>query len=142
MSRSSEPTHSVRRRNWVSLVPYGLNRRHPNHYLEMLSTAWENRDSLGYASRILRDGCALGTKGMRDWTMKGVHLCALRLRLMHYNTMPAMDWPLLEDAAILRGMKEKQLRKLGRLAVPMVRRRGCQWPPSSANLIGRSCNRR
>jgi molybdopterin-dependent oxidoreductase alpha subunit len=105
-----------------------MNRQHPNHFLEMLNVAWENRDSLGYAWRILRDGCcdgcALGTKGMRDWTMKGVHLCAVRLRLMRYNTMPAMDWRLLEDAEGLRGMKEKRLRTLGRLAVPMVRRRG------------------
>jgi molybdopterin-dependent oxidoreductase alpha subunit len=94
----------------------------------MLGAAWENRDSLGYAWRILRDGCcdgcALGTKGMRDWTMKGVHLCSIRLRLMRLNTMPAMDWRLLEDVARLGGMKERQLRKLGRLAVPMVRRRG------------------
>ena len=46
-----------KRRNWVSLVPYGLNRQHPNHFVEMLSSAWENRDSLGFAWRILRDGC-------------------------------------------------------------------------------------
>jgi molybdopterin-dependent oxidoreductase alpha subunit len=94
----------------------------------MLGAAWENRDSLGYAWRILRDGCcdgcALGTKGMRDWTMKGVHLCSVRLRLMRLNTMPAMDWRLLEDVERLSGVKERQLRKLGRLAVPMVRRRG------------------
>ena len=117
-----------KRRNWVSLVPYGLNRQHPNHFFEMLGAAWENRDQLGYAWRILRDGCcdgcALGTKGMRDWTMKGVHLCSVRLRLMRLNTMPAMDWRLLEDVERLSGMKEKQLRRLGRLAVPMVRRRG------------------
>src|SRR5207248_6029973 len=40
------------------------------------------------------------------------------------NTMPAMDWRLLEDIGPLKNKTEKQLRKLGRLAVPMVRRKG------------------
>ncbi len=128
MRRKPADFISDKKRNWVSLVPYGLNHQHPNHFLEMLSTTWENRDNLAYAWRILRDGCcdgcALGTKGMRDWTMKGVHLCSVRLRLLRYNTMPAMDWHLLEDVSRLRGMRERQLRKLGRLAVPMVRHRG------------------
>ena len=116
------------RKSWVSLIPYGLNQQHPNSYKEMLDIAWENRDSLGYAYRILRDGCcdgcSLGTSGMHDWTMKGIHLCAVRLQLLRLNTMPAMNWHLLEDVAPLREMSEKKLRKLGRLAVPMVRRKG------------------
>ena len=115
-------------RSWVSLVPYGLNQQHPNAYKDILETAWENRDNLGYAWRILRDGCcdgcALGTTGIRDWTMKGVHLCAVRLQLLRFNTMPAMDWRALENAGGLRHKKEKELRKLGRLSVPMVRRKG------------------
>lgn len=115
-------------RNWVSLVPYGLNQQHPNAYKDILSTMWENRDNLGYAWRILRDGCcdgcSLGTRGVYDWTMKGVHLCAVRLQLLRFNTMPAMDWHVLEDVSGLRGKSEKQLRKLGRLAVPMIRRKG------------------
>jgi len=45
------------RRQWVSLVPYGLHQQHPNAYLDILQTIWENRDSLGYAYCILRDGC-------------------------------------------------------------------------------------
>ncbi len=121
---------SSRNRNWVSLVPYGLNQQHPNAYKDMVSTLWENRDQIGYAWRILRDGCcdgcALGTTGMHDWTMKGVHLCAVRLQLLRFNTMPAMDWHVLEDVAPLRNKTEKQLRKLGRLAVPMIRRKGDQ----------------
>ena len=83
------------RRNWVSLVPYGLNEQHPNNYLDILDSMWENRDSLGYAFRILNDGCcdgcSLGTCGMHDWTMKGIHLCSVRLQLLRLNTMPAMD---------------------------------------------------
>ncbi len=83
------------KRNWVSLVPYGLNQQHPNAYKDILDTLWENRDNLGYAWRILSDGCcdgcSLGTSGMHDWTMKGIHLCAVRLQLLRLNTMPAMD---------------------------------------------------
>ena len=119
---------SRKQRRWVSLVPYGIGEQHPNAYKDILATAWENRDNLGYAWRILNngccDGCALGTKGMRDWTMKGVHLCAVRLQLLRLNTMAAMDWRRLEDVEGLREFSEKQLRQLGRLAVPMVRRRG------------------
>ena len=115
-------------RRWVSLVPYGLHEQHPNAYKDILQTIWENRDSLGYAWRILNngccDGCALGTTGMHDWTMDGIHLCAVRLQLLRLNTMPAMDWRCLEDVESLRKLSGKELRQLGRLAVPMVRRRG------------------
>jgi molybdopterin-dependent oxidoreductase alpha subunit len=115
-------------RNWVSLVPYGLNQQHPNAYKDIADTVWENRDNLGYAWRILQDGCcdgcSLGTSGMHDWTMKGVHLCALRLKLLRLNTMPAMDWHMLEDVAALQKIPSRNLPKLGRLPVPMVRRRG------------------
>ena len=115
-------------RRWVSLIPYGLTKQHPNAYKDIATVAWENRDNLRYAWRILNhgccDGCALGTKGMRDWTMKGVHLCAVRLQLLRLNTMPGMDWRKLENVDDLRHMSEKQLRKLGRLAAPMIRRRG------------------
>lgn len=66
-------------RNWVSLIPFGLHQQHPNNYKDILDAVWENRDSLGYAYRILRDGCcdgcSLGTSGMHDWTMKDLHLC-------------------------------------------------------------------
>jgi molybdopterin-dependent oxidoreductase alpha subunit len=115
-------------RQWVSLIPYGLNEQHPNAYKEIADTIWENRDNLGYAYRILRDGCcdgcSLGTSGMHDWTMKGIHLCAVRLQLLRLNTMPAMDWHALEDVAALRRMSNGRLRKLGRLAVPMMREKG------------------
>ena len=119
-----------KQRQWVSLIPYGITEQHPNAYKDIASVIWENRDNLGYAWRVLNhgccDGCSLGTKGMRDWTMKGVHLCAVRLQLLRLNTMPAMDWRKLEKVDSLRGISEKQLRKLGRLPVPMIRRRGEQ----------------
>jgi molybdopterin-dependent oxidoreductase alpha subunit len=118
----------TRGRKWVSLVPYGLNEQHPNAYKDILDTIWENRDQLGYAWRILNDGCcdgcSLGTTGMHDWTMKGVHLCALRLKLLRLNTMPAMNLRLLEDADALRKSPARHLSRLGRLSAPMIRRRG------------------
>jgi molybdopterin-dependent oxidoreductase alpha subunit len=121
-------THHGDKKSWVSLVPYGLNQQHPNAYKDILSTIWENRDSLGYAWRILSngccDGCSLGTSGMHDWTMSGIHLCALRLKLLRLNTMPALDWHLLEDVRDLQEKPVVHLSSLGRLPVSMVRHRG------------------
>lgn len=115
-------------RRRVSLVPIGLNAQKPHHYLEMLRVAWDNRDELPYAWRILRDGvcdgCALGTSGLRDWTMAGTHLCMVRLELLRLNTAPALDVDRLRDVSDLRGMPSARLRELGRLPEPMVRRRG------------------
>ena len=128
MTRKQENEKAEHRRQWVSIIPYGINQQHPNAYKEILDTVWENRDNLGYAYRILRDGCcdgcALGTSGMHDWTMEGIHLCAVRLQLLRLNTMPAMDWRLLQDVPSLRRMSNRKLRKLGRLSAPMVRRKG------------------
>jgi hypothetical protein len=79
----------------VSLVPYGLNEQHPNHYKDILKMVWDNRDRLPYALRILRDGCCDG--------------CSLGASI-------------LEDVSAVRGMSKKQLCKLGRLLYPMIRR--------------------
>ena len=121
---AEDKAKKVNKRNWVSLVPYGLNEQHPNNYRDIVDAVWENRDNLSYAMRILRDGCcdgcSLGTSGMHDWTMKGIHLCAVRLQLLRLNTMPAMDARQLEDVGRMRSYNEKRLRKLGRLPVPMV----------------------
>src|SRR5258708_2912203 len=115
-------------RKWVSLVPYGLNEQQPNAYKDIVKAIWENRDQLGYAWRILNDGCcdgcSLGTTGMHDWTMKGIHLCQLRLRLLRLNTMPVMDLRLLDDAKVLRKSPTRHLTRMGRLPAPMIRRRG------------------
>ncbi len=128
MASAEKTPPEKKRRNWVSIVPYGLNQQHPNAYFDIARTIWENRDNLGYAWRILRDGCcdgcALGTTGIRDWTLEGVHLCAVRLQLLRVNTMPAMDPRKLEDVAALEEMSGAELRDLGRLSVPMIRRKG------------------
>src|SRR5258706_4622719 len=94
----------------------------------MLTIAWENRDQLPFAWRILRDGvcdgCALGTSGVKDWTLPGTHLCMVRLELMRLNTAPELDAKLLTDVASLRAMSSRELRELGRLGRPMLRRQG------------------
>lgn len=112
----------------VSWVPSGLNEQKPNHYVEMLRVAWDNRDELPFAWRILRDGvcdgCALGTSGLSDWTLSGTHLCMVRLELMRLNTAPALDPARLASVDALTRLSSAELRALGRLPEPMIRRRG------------------
>ena len=107
---------------------FGLGHQKPHHYLEMAHVAWENRDELPFAWRILTDGvcdgCALGTSGLSDWTLDGVHLCMVRLELLRLNTAPALDPARLADVSGLRGLTGDELRALGRLPEPMRRRRG------------------
>jgi molybdopterin-dependent oxidoreductase alpha subunit len=113
---------------WASAVPRHPGKRKPNHYAEMAAVAWRNRDQLPFAWRILRhgvcDGCALGTSGLRDWTLEGVHLCMVRLELMRLNTAPALDPGRLEDVSRLATLGSAELRALGRLPLPMIRRAG------------------
>src|SRR5215210_3542232 len=114
--------------SWVSLAPNGIGHVKPNHYLEMAKTVWRNKRELPFAWRILTrgvcDGCALGTTGVRDFTMDGIHLCMVRLDLMRLNTMPALDVRRLENISALAKMTAARLRELGRLPYPMLRRRG------------------
>jgi molybdopterin-dependent oxidoreductase alpha subunit len=95
--------------------------------------AWQNRDEAGYAWRILKDGvcdgCALGTTGMRDHTLGGTHLCNVRLELLRLNTMGALPPEVIEALGDLAasGLLDRtgaELRELGRLPYPMIRRRG------------------
>jgi molybdopterin-dependent oxidoreductase alpha subunit len=113
---------------WASLRPNGIGLQKPNHYAEMARTAWENRHALPYAWRILSqgvcDGCALGVAGFHDWTIAGVHLCTTRLNLLKLNTMRPMDIGELADVESLRHRTGAELRELGRLPYPMLRRRG------------------
>ncbi len=119
-------------RSYLSLragwSPFGLTRQKPRHIREMLKVAWENRDNLPWAWKVLTkgvcDGCALGTTGVRDWTLPGTHLCMVRLELLRLNTMGAMDDARLADAAGARRLSSKELRALGRLSHPLRRRRG------------------
>jgi molybdopterin-dependent oxidoreductase alpha subunit len=113
---------------WASLVPRNPAEPKPNHYWEMAKVAWENRDELPFAWRILNqgtcDGCALGTSGLKDWTLEGTHLCMVRLELMRLNTAPALDPARRADVGPLARLTSADLRALGRLPEPMVRRAG------------------
>lgn len=114
---------------WAGWKPFGLGETKPHHFTEIFKTAWENKRHPLYAWRVLNrgtcDGCALGTTGMRDWTIDSIHLCTIRLNLLRLNTMGAMPWRRLQnDLAGLRKLSSAELRKLGRLPYPMVRRRG------------------
>src|SRR5712692_4819997 len=86
---------------WASVIPRDPRERKPNHYWEMLRVAWENRDQLPFAWRVLNhgvcDGCALGTTGLKDWTVDGIHLCMVRLELMRLNTAPPLHPQCLAD---------------------------------------------
>ncbi|HTV02195.1 MAG TPA: molybdopterin-dependent oxidoreductase [Luteitalea sp.] len=110
------------------MLPFGLDRQKPRHYRDMLRIVWENRDQLPYAWRILTqgvcDGCALGTSGLKDWTLDGPHLCMVRLELLRLNTAPALDPTLLADVRTLASTTSAGLRALGRLPAPMLRRAG------------------
>ena len=107
---------------------FGIGRQKPHHYLEMAKIAWENRDELPFSWRILNDGvcdgCALGTSGLSDWTIPGTHLCMVRLELMRLNTAPALDPSVLADVSPLTTRSSADLRALGRLPEPMLRRAG------------------
>jgi molybdopterin-dependent oxidoreductase alpha subunit len=128
---SSRPKRSVRPprkgwdpSTWATRVPLART----ENFQEVFRAAWENRDAAGYAWRILQDGvcdgCALGTSGMSDWTIDGVHLCNVRLRLLRLNTMGALDPTRLADVEKLKGLRSRDLRALGRLPYPMIRRLG------------------
>ncbi len=114
--------------HWASWKPFGIGEQYPNNYWEVFRAAWMSRDNLPYAWEILNkgvcDGCALGTTGMKDWTVDGIHVCNVRLRLLRMNTMSAFDTNILEDVSQLKGKKSAELRDMGRLPYPMIRQRG------------------
>jgi len=100
----------------------------PHNYREVFRSAWNNKRRPFFTWRILHDGvcdgCALGTTGLRDFTMEGIHLCTVRLDLLPLNTMGALRIRRLADVNLLRSKSSKQLRELGRLPYPMVRHHG------------------
>ncbi len=112
----------------VSSIPFGLGFTKPHNYREVLRSAWNNKRRPLLTMRILRngvcDGCALGTTGLRDFTMKGIHLCTVRLDLLPLNTMGRLRTKILKDVKPLGSKSSSELRELGRLAYPMVRDRG------------------
>src|SRR3982751_6304408 len=123
MSHSVAKTPGLKR-----AVPFGVNARKPRHFRDMLKIAWENRDNLSYAYKVLSkgvcDGCALGVAGFHDWTIDGVHLCMTRLNLLRLNTVGPLAINLLSDVSKLTSLKNAELRELGRIPFPMLRQKG------------------
>lgn len=114
---------------WVSKVPFGLGKIKPHHIRDTMKVVWENKDNLPYATRILTqgvcDGCALGVSGLKDQTLTGPHVCTTRLNVLRLNTMPAIkEDTLFSDIDRLREMDSTELRKLGRIPFPLIRRPG------------------
>src|SRR5690625_4452085 len=114
---------------WVSKVPFGLGKIKPHHIRDTMKVVWENKDNLPYASRILTqgvcDGCALGVSGLKDQTLTGPHVCTTRLNVLRLNTMPAIkEQTLFSDIETLREMDSTELRQLGRIPFPLIRRPG------------------
>ena len=115
---------------WLSrALPFRLIGQVNSHpYREMLGVIWENRKEIPYAWNVLKhgvcDGCSLGPCGLRDSVLDGVHLCRARLKSLKLNTMAALDPAAMSDVGRLKRMEPEQLHSLGRLAYPMVRRRG------------------
>ncbi|AJD90268.1 formate dehydrogenase [Jeotgalibacillus malaysiensis] len=114
---------------WVSKVPFGVGKIKPHHFTDTAKIAWKNRDNLGYATSIITkgvcDGCALGVSGLYDQTLKGPHVCTTRLNVLRLNTMPAVKPEILHaDIDELRQYSSAELRELGRIPYPLIRRPG------------------
>jgi len=133
---------------WVSYVPFGLGKIKPHHIRDTFKAVWDNRDNLPYAYRILTqgvcDGCALGVAGLYDQTLAGPHLCTTRLNVLRLNTMPPMSPDVLhQDIDHLRRLDSSQLRQLGRIPYPVVRRKGetrfsrISWDEALDTLAGK-----
>ncbi|WP_088035972.1 FdhF/YdeP family oxidoreductase [Evansella clarkii] len=115
--------------HWVSPIPFGLGKIKPKHIRDTMKTVWENKDNLGYATNIITkgvcDGCALGVSGLYDQTLTGPHICTTRLNVLRLNTMPAVKPEILHsDIDDLRKYSSTELRQLGRIPYPMIRRKG------------------
>ncbi|MFC4321597.1 FdhF/YdeP family oxidoreductase [Litchfieldia salsa] len=116
-------------KHWVSKVPFGLGKVKPKHIRETIQVAWNNKDNLNYAKNIITkgvcDGCALGVSGLHDQTLTGPHVCSTRLNVLRLNTMPAMKKESVHaDIDELRKYSSSQLRELGRIPYPLIRRPG------------------
>ncbi|HJE19820.1 MAG TPA: FdhF/YdeP family oxidoreductase [Aliicoccus persicus] len=114
---------------WVSKVPFGLTKVKPRHMTDTAKIAWKNKDNLFYATNIITqgvcDGCALGVGGLQDQTLTGPHLCTTRLNVLRLNTAPPIKPEILHsDINELKKYTSAELRELGRIPYPMIRKKG------------------
>lgn len=89
------------------------------------AAAWAARNHVGYALDVLRHtacaGCSLGSVGLRDHVRPGLHLCRRRLDGLSRIVAPPVPDPTLGGTDLLDA---DQLRTLGRLTSPLLRRAG------------------
>lgn len=114
---------------WVSPVPFGLTKVKPHHMRDTAKIVWKNRDNLNYAKNIILkgvcDGCALGVSGLQDQTLNGPHMCTTRFNVLRLNTAPPIKPEILhQDIDELRKLNSSELRELGRIPYPVIRRKG------------------
>ncbi len=100
-------------------------RSNPHPYRNLLGAVWENKRHLPYAWNILKrgvcDGCSLGSPGLRDNLVGGLHVCTGRSKSLRLNTMGALAPSAIKDVRRLQALKPEKLCFLGRLAYPMIR---------------------
>lgn len=114
---------------WRSLAPFGLlEPDKPRHFRTMLRILGQNITQLPDAWRILNgpcNGCAVQTDGLRDNVLPdSPHFCLTRLGLIEEALRPPFDPARFSDVEKLAGLRNEDLEALGRIPVPLLRRRG------------------
>ena len=107
-------------------LPFGLGA--PAGVGAVLRALWSLRSDPMYAARLLSqsvgDGCGLGSWGMDHPVLPGRHLCPNRVARIRQELADGLVPADVLNVAVLRERSAAELRGLGRLAFPMVRRRG------------------
>src|SRR5262244_3690193 len=111
------------------LVPFGLlNPRKPRHFRSMLRVLGQNLTQLPDAWRVLNgpcNGCAVQTDGLRDNVMPhSPHVCLTRLGLIEEALRTLFDPDRFADVAAMQSSTNAEVEALGRIPVPLLRRRG------------------
>ncbi len=113
-----------------ALVPASLGKAPLTTLRDAGTAVWENRDSLGYAWRLLKhtvcDHCELSPRGLQDDALKGHHLCVKRLQALRGDTQRAFVPADIRDLRLLRQRSATGLRELGRIPYPFVARNGAR----------------
>ena len=114
---------------WVSLAPNGIGQIKPNHYLEIGKTMWRNKSELPFAWRILTQR---GLRRLRAWHFRHSRLHDGRRAPVHgpagsdapeYDACTRCEESSKTQVELAR-MSAAELRELGRLPYPMIRKRG------------------
>jgi predicted molibdopterin-dependent oxidoreductase YjgC len=120
----------------------------PDRFLPALPAAlWRSRRELRYGLDVLRhgvcDGCSLGSHGLRDEVQPSIHLCRYRLDDLERWTRNALLLERLPDLAALSRLGAAELRALGRVPQPLLRRAGedrfraVQWADAEKLIANR-----